>query len=293
MLESPSSAQASTNTSSQPVKICKYCKSEIHKDAKICPYCRKRQGGKLKWFVIGIVTIMIISIGSTSTAPTNSGTKNKSSGLSSSFVSNADDSLSPSPLNLVDTGICVLSASSYSDTVFFNYCGIIKNPNETKAATFPAVYATIKNSAGEVLATDHISGFYVMPEDTIALVGTISMLRGDAKDASVSFSIDYSEFVDSKNLDAVRTSNLEILNVTERSGSVSHTVAGEVVNRSGKDLDMVNVAVVMKKGGEIVYAENSFIDGISNGQTKAFEINCLTNWPEHDETKIYVQNWSL
>lgn len=41
-------------------KLCKYCKSEIPWEAKICPNCRKKQGGKVKWVIIGIVAIAII-----------------------------------------------------------------------------------------------------------------------------------------------------------------------------------------------------------------------------------------
>ena len=36
-------------------KICKHCQTEIPKKAKVCPQCRKKQGGIVKWVVIGIV----------------------------------------------------------------------------------------------------------------------------------------------------------------------------------------------------------------------------------------------
>lgn len=42
-------------------KICKYCKSEIPKDAKICPQCRKKQKGKGGLIAI-IVIVVIIAI---------------------------------------------------------------------------------------------------------------------------------------------------------------------------------------------------------------------------------------
>lgn len=41
-------------------KLCKYCRTEIPWEAKICPNCKKKQGGKVKWVIIGIVAIAII-----------------------------------------------------------------------------------------------------------------------------------------------------------------------------------------------------------------------------------------
>ena len=43
-------------------KICKYCKTEIPKDAKICPNCRKKQKGKLG-IIIAVVVVLLLIIG--------------------------------------------------------------------------------------------------------------------------------------------------------------------------------------------------------------------------------------
>lgn len=42
-------------------KRCKYCQSEVPYKAKICPHCRKKlKGGKLKWFIIALIVILLI-----------------------------------------------------------------------------------------------------------------------------------------------------------------------------------------------------------------------------------------
>ena len=41
-------------------KVCKHCQTEIPKKAKVCPNCRKKQGGIIKWIIIGIIAIAII-----------------------------------------------------------------------------------------------------------------------------------------------------------------------------------------------------------------------------------------
>lgn len=42
-------------------KVCKHCQTEIPKKAKVCPNCRKKQGGILKWIIVVIVAIAVIS----------------------------------------------------------------------------------------------------------------------------------------------------------------------------------------------------------------------------------------
>ena len=41
-------------------KVCKHCQTEIPKKAKVCPNCRKKQGGLIKWIIIGAIAIAII-----------------------------------------------------------------------------------------------------------------------------------------------------------------------------------------------------------------------------------------
>lgn len=44
----------------QGTKLCKHCKTEIPAGAKVCPNCKKKQGGILKWIIIGVLAIGII-----------------------------------------------------------------------------------------------------------------------------------------------------------------------------------------------------------------------------------------
>ena len=41
-------------------KLCKHCKTEIPAGAKVCPNCRKKQGGIVKWIVIGVIVLAVI-----------------------------------------------------------------------------------------------------------------------------------------------------------------------------------------------------------------------------------------
>lgn len=198
---------------------------------------------------------------------------------------------SPQSLLLLDTGISVSSSLSYSDTVYINYCGIIKNPNKYHAATFPKVYATVKDGS-TVLTTDSQTGFYIMPGDTVALVGTLSVLKSEiTSDTSVYYSVECSDFVDSTSSDMIKTSYFKVANVSEHSGSYSNTVTGEITNNSDRAVDMVCVSVIMMENADIVFCDSTFVDGISAGGTKAFELTSLRDFPEHDNVKVYVQEW--
>ena len=51
-------------------KLCKHCKTEIPAKAKVCPNCKKKQGGIVKWIIIGVLAIAVIG-----SAAGNSGSK--------------------------------------------------------------------------------------------------------------------------------------------------------------------------------------------------------------------------
>lgn len=59
-------------------KLCKYCQTEIPKKAKVCPNCRKKQSGKLKWIIIGIIFVIIVGAAAGGGEEGEKGTKNES-----------------------------------------------------------------------------------------------------------------------------------------------------------------------------------------------------------------------
>lgn len=43
-------------------KRCKHCKTKIKSNAKVCPNCGKKQGGILKWILIGFIVILLFGL---------------------------------------------------------------------------------------------------------------------------------------------------------------------------------------------------------------------------------------
>ncbi len=76
-------------------KLCKHCKTEIPAGAKVCPNCKKKQGGILKWIIIGVIVIGIIGAiaGGGNDQPTKVGDTdtNNSSAVQSNSTEQSDD----------------------------------------------------------------------------------------------------------------------------------------------------------------------------------------------------------
>lgn len=69
-----------TNQKKEETKKCKYCQMDIPKKAKVCPNCKKKQGSKLKFFLIIIVVLAILgALGSNGDSESESNSAKNSS----------------------------------------------------------------------------------------------------------------------------------------------------------------------------------------------------------------------
>ena len=135
----------------------------------------------------------------------------------------------------------------------YAYYGIaINNPNAGFALLFPTVTITAKGEDGSMQSGDFVSG------DTTGVIPSSSF--------------------------AVSNTN----EIVQDYGSVSYT--GEITNNSDSDIDMVAVTVILKNNGAIVYGDTTYVDNLSAGSTRPFEISEY-NLPEHSEYVISVQSW--
>lgn len=202
-----------------------------------------------------------------------------------------ENTSSEKPLELVDYGWYINDPSD--ETAYVDFCGMIYNPNETLVAQFPKVIVTVKNGDGSIVATEEQTGGVIQPGDTITLCGMFSMNTSDLTgDAQITFDVDWSEFsTDSFIYSAAKTTDFEIANVSERNGSDENFITGEITNKYTEDIDSVNLSLVLRKDGEIVFVENTFVDGLKVGKTKAFEFQRYHKWPEHDTIDVSAMPW--
>lgn len=190
------------------------------------------------------------------------------------------------PLELVDHGFCVSSTSG--DTAYVDFCGMIYNPNETWIATFPKVLVTVKNGDGTILATDSQTGSLVMPGDTITICGMFSLPTANiSDDTAIYYDVDWSDMdTDTFIYSGAKTTDFEITNVSNQSSNRKNLITGEITNNYSEDVDSVNLSVILRKGGEIVYIDNTFVDSLKVGKPKAFQISSYHDWPEYDTIDI-------
>lgn len=91
-------------------KKCKYCQSEINKEAKICPNCKKKQSHVTRNIILGVIGFIlfwsfIISLSNKPTVPTSSSNKptvSKSSSNNSSILSTSNASAKKVEVTVVD-----------------------------------------------------------------------------------------------------------------------------------------------------------------------------------------------
>ncbi len=212
---------------------------------------------------------------------------------SSSTEDTHSSSSGEKPLELTDYGWYVGKPSEVDDNLYINFCGIIYNPNENLIAEFPKVLVTVRSEDGSILGTEGQTGSAILPGDTVTLCGMLSVPASEYNEnAQFEFDTECSDFTkDSSMYENVKTSDLVISNVSEKRGDLENTVTGEVTNNSQSDLDMVNLSVVLRKDGKIVFMENTFVDGLNAGKTKAFELNSYDEWPEYDAIECSAQQW--
>lgn len=194
-------------------------------------------------------------------------------------------------LELIECGWYIEPNLSGSDTVYVDFCGLIHNPNIELTANYPKINVTVKNGEGNILATESQVGNCIMPEDTITLVGMMSLSASNiTEDTQIFFDIECSDFTSAMADNRPKTTDFVIENVSEQKGSM-YSITGEVTNRTSETVDMINLTIILRKEGKIVYMESSFMDNLQPEKAKAFEVNRFSEWPEHDTIAVSAQVW--
>ena len=202
-------------------------------------------------------------------------------------------------VELVDTGFCqrlnyieTFSLTS-EDTMYVRYVGIVHNPNENQCADFPKVIATIKNKDGVVIATGEVTIAEILPGESVPVVGEISLDRSNIDDGTtIQYQVScsrYSKYTPTTS--DVHTADFKTSNIAQITSNGLNVLTGEVTNNSGQDYGFLQLVLIMRNQGEIVYVATDTLNNLESNQTRAFAFKRYQDWPEHDSVEVVVTSF--
>lgn len=202
-------------------------------------------------------------------------------------------------VELVDTGFCqrlnyieTFSLTS-EDTMYVRYVGIVHNPNENQCADFPKVIATIKNKDGVVIATGEVTIAEILPGESVPIVGEISLDRSNIDDGTtIQYQVScsrYSKYTPTTS--DVHTADFQTSNIAQITSNGLNVLTGEVTNNSGHDYVFLQLVLIMRNQGKIVYVATDTLNNLESNQTRAFAFKRYQDWPEHDSVEVVVTSF--
>jgi len=218
-------------------------------------------------------------------------TEASESASTSAATSTKSSSNEKKELEVVESGFYESSRSG-NKTYLYAYAKVY-NPNEKIMAEFPKLTVTVKNAEGAVLATDYQSNNYVMPNDTIMIVASVGV-TDYSTDCKVELNVksdlvNVTELIKKQNS---LTSDFTFVNVSEVPDKYYTKITGEIINNFSTDVDDIQLTLVLRKDGEVVYTDRTYVDDLKVGANTAFEFTKYSkSLPAYDTIELYAQQW--
>lgn len=194
-----------------------------------------------------------------------------------------------SQVEVVDSGYTATKAGNYT---VISFASIIKNPNDSHAIRFPAIYVTARSDDNKVLTTQSFNLMWIAAGDTITYGNTVSY-EGELP-ASVEITAENNDdafyYVEQNGSDIIYSEDLVISNISENKGSYSTTYTGEITNNSEYDKGVIEISIIYKKGGKLIGGESTHISNLNAGQTKPFEKGILSPPENYDSYEIHAHS---
>lgn len=190
-------------------------------------------------------------------------------------------------IELVESGYSLDANDGY---VSVYYAVKIHNPNEEYAIEFPKIQITAKSEDGKILKTEEQVLNSIAANDTIVYGNKVSYEGEEADSVEISVSNGKDDYMHQSGSGVIRQEQLAISNASENVGEYETTYTGEVTNNSTEDLSTVAVIVIYKNGDEMIGGDATYVDDLSSGATKPFEISEYSNL-EYESFEIYALQW--
>ena len=202
----------------------------------------------------------------------------------SSDENTSEDSGQYKAVELVDSGYTIVKNQDY-----LYWVATIKNPDEKAIYEFPTITVTAYDKDGSVIATDDMTLSLIEPGETQAYGSTLDT-KGVAVD-KVEFIVKSGSRISSAEKH-IKSSEFSAIGVNVRKNSSGdQSFTGKIKNNSSNDCESALITIILKKDGKILLAITDYLDSISAGEEKAFDILGY-DLPAFDSYEIIVIDWS-
>lgn len=169
---------------------------------------------------------------------------------------------------------------------------IIADYNSEDAYESPSVTVTAYGDDDSVLGTTDTGLSYIGPGDVQAL--STEFDTGGKKPAKVDFSLNEGSEAEIDD-DVVPGYDFVCSGINEREDKEMDemTVTGSVENKSKKDVEEVELTIIMKKGDKIVFSDTNYVENVKSNNKRPFEFSSLYDVPDHDDVQIYAYDNSI
>ena len=184
-----------------------------------------------------------------------------------------------------------LNENSGGTDSYIHYCVVLSNPQDGNTVELPAVNITARDSDGNVLGTDRMVGFCIMPGDRIALCSILSISNDYNGDIGVEFVPEKPSYILANGGAHPRNTDFKVKGVSYKASDLFPAVMGELRSEYPKTLDSIAVTALLRKKGKLVAGNTTYIDNIEPNEARAFKIDLSKDKPDHDKIEISVQEW--
>lgn len=205
------------------------------------------------------------------------------------YYENAKKPIEKEDVELIDSGWYIDPAGFHDGIVPVHYYGKIYNPNIEYLADSPAVTAKLQDADGTVITENKETGLYIMPDDTIALMGTLEVeVKDVSENTQILISAECGEITKLEDAEYPMTIDFPADDPEKKEGR-KPTISGKVYNRTDMDMEQLEVILILRKEEQIVYLDKTFIKAIKSKKSKVYKFTRNTEWPEHDEMEVVVR----
>ena len=205
-------------------------------------------------------------------------------------VDNMKSTITVSQSELKQPELVEFGGSFGTDSNYYNYAALIRNPNENMGIEFADCKVVVKDKAGTILAVNDGAAGPLHAGETILVSGAVDCAGGVVETIDFSVSCDKNDF--KQNLSGVDSRNFYFNSLTylEKGSYVyDKSITGVLINNTNTRCPGVMIKALYRKNGEIVCAETDTTIALQPGEN-VFQFDRHRNCGEFDTIELFAED---